>query len=102
MGFTSGIVMGAIFGIVVMFGWSYMMSYRRTKRITKVNLMNCSDCSRLMNNPCVYPLHFASLSRGRENVLSFCVAFWTKSQMYLKYCKSQKSICAFSFDITIS
>lgn len=35
MGFTAGIVKGASFRMAVMFGWSYVMRYRRTKRIAK-------------------------------------------------------------------
>lgn len=38
MAFTTGVVMGTIFGVALMFGWSYMMTYRRNKRIAKVLL----------------------------------------------------------------
>ncbi|KAK4344918.1 hypothetical protein RND71_035094 [Anisodus tanguticus] len=35
MGLISGIFMGMIFGIGIMFGWQYMMRYRSRKRIAK-------------------------------------------------------------------
>ncbi|PIN15453.1 hypothetical protein CDL12_11900 [Handroanthus impetiginosus] len=35
MGLISGMVMGMLFGIGLMAGWSHMMSYRRNKRVAK-------------------------------------------------------------------
>lgn len=35
MGLTSGLFIGTAVGVALMFGWSYMMRYRSTKRISK-------------------------------------------------------------------
>ncbi|KAK4744866.1 hypothetical protein SAY87_011178 [Trapa incisa] len=56
MGFTSGIFVGAIFGFMLMFGWSYMMRYRRTKRMAKAAVikqlasLNRDDLKKICGN----------------------------------------------------
>lgn len=46
MGLTSGVFMGTVVGVALMFGWSYMMRRRSAKRIAKamdIKLLGCLD-----------------------------------------------------------